>query len=122
MKARVLVAGGTTEFASVFAPARESARETFATTVSPPNNTTTQASIIILSYNSRAWLETLLPSLSQTRGSYEVIVADNNSTDGSVEFVAARHPDVRLIRNDGNLGYAAGNNRAATYARADQLV
>ena len=41
---------------------------------------------------------------------HEVIVSDNGSVDGSVEFVRANFPDVRLLENNANLGFAKANN------------
>jgi GT2 family glycosyltransferase len=67
-------------------------------------------------------LDSLLPSLWRARGNFEVIVADNDSTDGSVEFITANHPRTRVIRNGGNLGFAAGNNRAVQHASGEVLV
>jgi GT2 family glycosyltransferase len=51
-----------------------------------------------------------------------VIVVDNGSTDGSVEFVRAHHPTVRIIRNDSNLGFARANNQGAHAARGRYLA
>lgn len=69
-------------------------------------------SFIIASWNARdhlsACLDTLTAELSDRRA--EIIVVDNNSTDGSPEMVGERFPHVRLIRNDENLGFAKANN------------
>jgi GT2 family glycosyltransferase len=78
------------------------------------------ASVIVLAYNDRKYLEACLSSLldqDMPPDDYEVIYADNASTDGSADFVEERFPRVRVLRFDRNLGFAAGNNRAATYAR-----
>jgi GT2 family glycosyltransferase len=68
-------------------------------------------SIIIVSFNGRAHLERCLQSLHDAPPScsHEIIVVDNSSMDGSAD-VARRWPRVRLIENDANLGFAAGNN------------
>jgi GT2 family glycosyltransferase len=81
-----------------------------------------RASVIILTYNSRTWLDDLFASLAQTRGDFEVVVADNESTDGSLERAGELYPSARLVRNGGNFGYAGGNNRAAAVARGEFLV
>jgi GT2 family glycosyltransferase len=47
---------------------------------------------------------------------YEIVVVDNGSTDGSVEAMRRHFPNVTLIENDENLGYAEGNNRGVEYA------
>jgi len=69
-------------------------------------------SVIIVSWNAKRYLRECLESLTQTPSllTLEVIVVDNASTDGSPEMVAAEFPEVRLIRNDQNLGFARANN------------
>lgn len=73
-------------------------------------------SIIILSYKSKADLQRLLPSVfaSQTRLSFETLVVDNGSNDGTAEWVenqiaTAKYPLLKLIKNQ-NTGFAHGNN------------
>jgi len=53
---------------------------------------------------------------------FEVIVIDNNSHDGSADTVAEYFPQATLIRSSENLGFASGNNLAATYAKGDYLL
>jgi GT2 family glycosyltransferase len=79
---------------------------------------------IVLTYNGREWLRPCLTALAAQIGAppFETIVADNGSTDGSLDFVAATFPGVRLVDNERNLGFAAGNNRAAASASAPVLV
>jgi GT2 family glycosyltransferase len=84
---------------------------------------TSRASIIIVNYNGRAHIDKCLDSLRKDGElGYEVIVVDNASGDGSAEHVAARHPQVRLIRRETNLGYGAGNNLGAKWARGEYLA
>ncbi|MCU0579382.1 MAG: glycosyltransferase family 2 protein [Desulfobacterota bacterium] len=52
----------------------------------------------------------------------EIIVSDNGSTDGSVEFISREYKNVRLLENRKNLGFALGNNVALEAARGDFLV
>lgn len=52
----------------------------------------------------------------------EVIVADNGSTDASREPIKRRHPNVLLLELGRNLGFGPANNRAAAFARGDQLL
>jgi GT2 family glycosyltransferase len=76
------------------------------------------ASIIIVNYNGRAHIDRCLRSLEEGgRYGYEVIVVDNASDDGSAEHVAGSYPHVRLIRNESNRGFGAGNNAGARLAR-----
>ncbi len=71
-------------------------------------------SVIIVNYNVKYFLEQCLCSLRQAIGSLkaEVIVVDNNSTDGSVEYLSEKFSFVRFIRNKTNYGFAKANNQA----------
>lgn len=71
-------------------------------------------SIVIINWNTRQLLSDCLNSvMAGIRGlDAEVFVVDNASTDGSAEMVAGEFPQVRLIRNATNLGFAAANNIA----------
>lgn len=80
------------------------------------------ASIIILNYNTRFWLKKCLSSLEDrvlptTKSKIEVIVVDNNSSDGSQELVKSEFPRVKLLTLATNDGFAAGNNQALKIAR-----
>ena len=82
-----------------------------------------KASIIVLNWNGKRYLEECLHALfTQTYSPYEIILVDNGSHDGSVDFVAERFPAVRIIENGENLGFAAGNNVAIRVARGDYIV
>jgi hypothetical protein len=75
---------------------------------SPPGVT-----LVVLNWNGRHWLEQFLPSLLRTDyPAFEVLLADNASTDDSREWLRAQHPQVRLLALDRNYGFAEGNNRA----------
>src|SRR2546423_1856076 len=81
-----------------------------------------RASIIIVTYNSRVYLEQCIDSILSNIGPQdELIMVDNDSTDDSVEFVHSRYPHVRLIQS-ANRGYAGGNNRGAAEARGEYEV
>jgi GT2 family glycosyltransferase len=81
-----------------------------------------RASIIIVSYNSSAYLPACLDSiLQQQTAADEVIVVDNGSSDGSADLVCRYYPAVKLIRA-ANSGYAGGNNLGAAAARGRYLV
>ena len=71
-------------------------------------------SVIILSYNTRDLLEQSLRTVAEAASGInaELFVVDNASRDGSADMVAEKFPGVRLIRNEKNLGFAAGNNVA----------
>ena len=80
---------------------------------------TPDLSICIVNWNTRGFLEQCLESIFTTvlRTSFEVIVLDNHSYDGSSEMVAEKFPSVRLIRNAVNSGLARGNNQAFSEAK-----
>lgn len=69
-------------------------------------------SILILNWNTRDLLLDCIESIrSQTHGiDYEIVVVDNASSDGSVAAVAERYPDIRIVVNEKNEGFARGNN------------
>jgi GT2 family glycosyltransferase len=82
-----------------------------------------KASIIVVNWNGKRYLgECLSALLTQTYSPCEIILVDNGSDDGSVDFVAERFSQVRIIENGENLGFAAGNNVAIRVARGDYIV
>lgn len=82
---------------------------------SPPQTLPT-VSVIVLNYNGKRHLETCFPSLLDLRypkERLELVMVDNDSRDGSVEFMRRNYPAVRVIRNPENYGFAKGNNIGA---------
>lgn len=81
-------------------------------------------SIVIICWNDRKVLEPCLRSIyEQTRSTeFEVIVSDNGSTDGSLEFLRQEYPQVRIVANNANLGYARGNNAGIRVARGHYVL
>lgn len=80
-------------------------------------------SVIVVNYNGRSYLKTCLDSLLATVGQeVELLLIDNQSSDDSVDFVQRNYPQVRLIQNRENSGYAGGNNLGVRYAQGDYLV
>jgi GT2 family glycosyltransferase len=82
------------------------------------------ASVILVSFNTRDLLRQCCLTLNREAGvvTYETIVVDNASRDGSADMIATEFPDVRLIRSEVNLGFAAANNRAFEIARGRYIV
>lgn len=80
-------------------------------------------SILIVNWNTRELVMECLASLPKqgTGPSYEVIVVDNGSVDGSGDALS-RQPGIELIRNDRNLGYAAAVNQAYRRSRGDFVL
>jgi hypothetical protein len=72
----------------------------------------TDLGIIILNWNTCNLLRKCLQTVFASEGdiTYDVVVVDNASTDGSPDMVRAEFPDVRLIESDRNGGYSYGNN------------
>lgn len=83
-------------------------------------------SVIVLNYNSRQFLELCLKSLFNTKyKNFEVVFVDNASTDGSVELINNRYgnnPNLKIIKNSDNLGFAKGNNVGVKHSRGDYIV
>lgn len=82
-----------------------------------------KAAIVILNWNGRKFLQEFLPLvLSNSGNSAEVIVADNASTDDSVAWMQAHYPNVRLILNKENGGFAQGYNDALKQVDAEYYI
>lgn len=83
-----------------------------------------QLSVIIVNWNAREFLARCLETVfaSEFDGDFEVIVVDNNSPDGSVEFIRERYPRVKVIANRDNPGFARGNNQAIREARGEYIL
>ncbi|MGQ9602714.1 MAG: glycosyltransferase [bacterium] len=81
-------------------------------------------SIIIVSYNTRDLLRNCLRSILNDDSGLisEIIVVDNNSSDGSPEMVSQEFPGVTLIRNQQNLGYAKAVNQGIQKSKSDYFL
>lgn len=81
-------------------------------------------SIIIVNYNTKELTRNCLKSVfDKTNGiSFEVIVSDNGSNDGSVEMIKSEFPQVVLIENNANLGFGAANNRGLKIAKGKYIL
>jgi N-acetylglucosaminyl-diphospho-decaprenol L-rhamnosyltransferase len=85
----------------------------------------TDVSVVIVSYESRALLERCLAALAADANplaTREVIVVDQASQDGTAAWLAAGHPEVRLVALPRNVGFGAGNNRGAEVASGRWLL
>ncbi len=80
-------------------------------------------SIVIPTWNGRTHLEPCLGSLTSLRGpAFEIILVDNASTDDSLEFVATQHPDVTIVRNTENLGFARACNIGIEHSKGEYIL
>jgi N-acetylglucosaminyl-diphospho-decaprenol L-rhamnosyltransferase len=88
-------------------------------------------SVIIVSYEVKYFLEQCLLSVMAAvcrmeeehgRGSAEIIVVDNASTDGTIQFLEMVFPAVRLLSNRENIGFARANNQAVQHAKGNHIL
>lgn len=77
--------------------------------------------IVILNWNGKQLLENFLPSIVKhsTLTNIEIVVADNASTDDSVDFIQKNYPEIKVVQNEENGGYAKGYNNALQHIKAD---
>lgn len=79
--------------------------------------------IVILNWNGKKYLEKFLPSVfTSTYSNYKIYVADNGSTDGSVDFLKEYYPQTELIILPENYGFAKGYNEALANVSADYYI
>ena len=81
-----------------------------------------KVAIIILNWNGRKWLEKFLPNIITHSNQYKIFIADNNSTDDSVQYLKEKHPDLTIIQNTENYGYAKGYNESLRKINAEYFV
>lgn len=81
-------------------------------------------SIVIVSYNVKYYLEQCLESVVRSACGIntEVIVVDNNSSDGSVEYLTPRFRDVLFIQNKDNVGFARANNQGIRISKGEYVM
>ena len=81
-------------------------------------------SIIIVNYNVKVFLQNLLDSINKASANLqtEIIIVDNASDDGSVEFLREKYPSVKLIINKTNLGFGKANNLALREAKGKFIL
>ena len=69
-------------------------------------------SIVILNYNTVHHLESFLPSVGfSSQKNFDTVVIDNNSNDGSADYIAEWHPEIKVVSLDSNYGFAGGYNK-----------
>ncbi len=83
-----------------------------------------QLSIIIVNYNVKYFLEQCLHSVLKAcnKVKSEILVVDNNSSDGSRDFLEARFPEVSFTWNSNNIGFAKANNQALSVAKGEYIL
>ncbi len=81
-----------------------------------------KVAVVILNYNGISMLEKFLPSVVAFSPEADVIVADNASSDGSLEFLKTNYPSLRVIVLDCNYGFADGYNKALAQVDAEYYI
>lgn len=82
-----------------------------------------KTAVVILNWNGKKFLEQFLPSVIQySKDVAEIIVADNASTDDSVSFMQSCFPEIKIIINESNSGFAKGYNDALKQIKAEYYI
>ncbi|MEQ9468335.1 MAG: glycosyltransferase family 2 protein [Ekhidna sp.] len=81
-----------------------------------------KTAVVILNYNGKTYLEKFLPSVIANSENAEIIVADNASTDDSVQFMKKAFPDIRLLRLSKNHGFAGGYNETLKQVNTEYFL
>jgi len=82
-------------------------------------------SVIIVNFNKKRYLEFCLPSLIKLNypsSRYEIILVDNNSNDGSLDYVQEAFPSINAIKLERNAGWVGGINVGAKHAKGEYLI
>jgi len=83
----------------------------------------TEVAVVILNYNGRSFLEEFLPSVIKFSSDARIVVADNASTDDSIQVLLTRFsPRVELIEIDRNRGFCGGYNYALSHIDAEYFI
>jgi len=78
--------------------------------------------VAILSYNGKQYLKSCLDSLlSQSLQNFDIYLVDNNSSDGSVEFVHKNYPSIHILQTNENGGYSGGYNYMLNYFKIHKI-
>lgn len=79
--------------------------------------------VVILNWNGQALLQQFLPGVIQSKyNNLQLIVGDNASTDNSIEFLKANYPEIRIIQNNANYGFAEGYRKILEQVDAEYFV
>lgn len=81
-----------------------------------------KVAVVILNWNGKSFLEKFLPIVLKYSSNAQIIVADNNSSDNSVEFLKNHFPQVSVILNPSNDGYSKGYNTALRQVNTEYYV
>lgn len=82
----------------------------------------TKVAVVILNYNGQSFLEKFLPSVIENNDGYEIIIADNASTDNSLDFLRNNYPTLKIIQLSNNQGFAGGYNSTLQKIESEYYV
>src|SRR5690606_9849897 len=102
---------------AVVAQSLEAQEESYMRTAYP------KVAVVILNWNGRFFLEKFLPSVyNSTYPNVEFVLGDNASTDDSVDFIRKTYPNITIIQNETNHGFAGGYNQILAQVGADYFI
>ncbi|MCX6313087.1 MAG: glycosyltransferase family 2 protein [Bacteroidetes bacterium] len=82
-----------------------------------------KVAVVILNWNGRKFLEQFLPSVINNNPDFsEIIIADNASTDDSIDWLKNNYPSIRIISNASNFGFSKGYNESLKQVDAEYFV
>lgn len=82
-----------------------------------------KVTINIVTWNSRVYLPFCLTSIFQQKyRDFSVLIIDNGSSDGTIEYIQKNFPEVKMLRNTQNLGYARAHNQGIKLTRSEYLL
>ena len=85
--------------------------------------TKAKVAVVILNWNGKLFLQKFLPFLENySHDAYEIIIADNASSDDSIDFLQKHYPEIKIIRHGKNYGFAGGYNKALLQISAEYYV
>jgi len=81
-------------------------------------------SVCIVNWNTKDLLRNCIAAIKEktTGVSYEIVVVDNNSSDGSQDMLRTEYPDCKLIASTENLGFARGNNHCVKHTTGEYIL
>lgn len=81
-------------------------------------------SIVIVTYNSLGYIAECIGSIYKypPKDDHEIIIVDNASTDGTVKFIREKYPDIQLMANPENRGFATANNQAIDASHSEYIM
>ena len=83
---------------------------------------TPSVAIVILNFNGKHYLEKFLPNVLEHSAGYDIWVADNASTDQSMDWLRENHPNVKTLSISENRGYAGGYNAALKQIKSKYYI